>query len=321
MSLIKKPSELVVRSKIKALFYGQAGMGKTTLALSAPRPLLLDFDGGVSRVNYTHIKDTVQISTFKEALDVMQEDLSDYDTIVVDTLGKMMDYAIIHVCGNAIPRIQDWSKINQEFNSFVRIASNLNKHLIFIAHRDIRKEGEDNVFVPAVREKNYSTIVTELDLLGYMEMNKSVRQVTFNPTSRNDGKNTCNLPECIQIPISVDKDGNGIKNDFIENYIISAFEKNHVARKEAGMLYTNLIEELKNEIVLITDSDSANDFVSRIDAWEHIGNSKAVAGKMVAEHCKKLNLAFDKEAKKYVPAPPKAEQPAPEPNTNSNSLV
>ena len=39
MSLIKKPNELDVQTKIKALIYGQAGMGKTTLALSAPKPL------------------------------------------------------------------------------------------------------------------------------------------------------------------------------------------------------------------------------------------------------------------------------------------
>lgn len=318
MSLIKKPSELVVRTKIKALFYGQAGMGKTTLGLSAPKPLLLDFDGGVGRVNYTHTKDTVQISNFKEALDVLQEDLSEYESIVVDTLGKMMDFAIIHVCGNAIPRIQDWSKINAEFNSFVRIASSLNKHLIFIAHRDVRKEGEDNVFVPAVREKNYSTIVTELDLLGYMEMNKSVRQITFNPTNRNDGKNTCNLPECILIPISVDKDGNGIKNDFVENYLLMAFEKNQLARKEVGAKYDKVVQELKHEIMLTTDENSLNDFVTRIDEFEHVGNSKAVAGKEVGLQSKKLNLIFDKETKKYAPAPPEAK------NTEvpqSNSLV
>ena len=54
MTLIRKPSELNVQTKIKALIYGQAGTGKSTLALSAPKPLMLDFDGGVHRVNYAH---------------------------------------------------------------------------------------------------------------------------------------------------------------------------------------------------------------------------------------------------------------------------
>ena len=46
MGLIKKPNELSVKQTLSALIYGQPGMGKTTLALSAPLPLLLDFDGG-----------------------------------------------------------------------------------------------------------------------------------------------------------------------------------------------------------------------------------------------------------------------------------
>ena len=62
MGLIKKPNELAVKPTWSALIYGQPGMGKTTLALSAPLPLLLDFDGGVHRVNAAHRVDTVQIA-------------------------------------------------------------------------------------------------------------------------------------------------------------------------------------------------------------------------------------------------------------------
>lgn len=290
MSLIRKPNELTVQTKIKALIYGQAGMGKTTLALSAPRPLLLDFDNGVNRVNYAHQKDTVQITSFQEALDVMKEDLSEYDTIVVDTIGKMMDFIITKVCGTSNPRIQDWGRINQEFSSFVRIASSLNKHLIFIAHRDVRKEGEDNVFVPAVREKTYSSIVTELDLLGYMDMNKNVRQITFNPTSKNDGKNTCNLPELIAIPVVVEANGTGKTNNFIETAIIGTFNKNQVLRKEMVEKYANVMEMIKSEISAITTPEMANAFVGKVNDFEHIGSSLQQAKTLV--HAKATELGY-----------------------------
>lgn len=289
-SLIRKPNELTVQTKIKALIYGQAGMGKTTLALSAPRPLLLDFDNGVNRVNYAHQKDTVQITSFQEALDVMKEDLSEYDTIVVDTIGKMMDFIITKVCGTSNPRIQDWGRINQEFSSFVRIASSLNKHLIFIAHRDVRKEGEDNVFVPAVREKTYSSIVTELDLLGYMDMNKNVRQITFNPTSKNDGKNTCNLPELIAIPVVVEANGTGKTNNFIETAIIGTFNKNQVLRKEMVEKYANVMEMIKSEISAITTPEMANAFVGKVNDFEHIGSSLQQAKTLV--HAKATELGY-----------------------------
>ena len=92
MSLIKKPNELEINPFIKALIYGQAGTGKTTLALSAPKPLLFDFDGGIHRVNSAHRVDAVQIKKYQDFIDVLAEDLSAYNTLVIDTGGKMLDY-------------------------------------------------------------------------------------------------------------------------------------------------------------------------------------------------------------------------------------
>lgn len=300
MTLIRKPAELEIPQKIKALIYGQAGMGKTTLALSAPKPLLLDFDGGVHRVNYGHQTDTVQIKNWKEALEVLKEDLSAYDTIVVDTIGKMMDYIITYVVPVGNPRIQDWSKINQEFASFNRSAAALNKNVIYVAHRDVRKEGDDNVFIPALREKSYTAIVTELDLLGYVEMKGTSRTVTFNPTSRNDGKNTCNLPGLINIPTVV-QDGKPLENKFIQNQIIAPYVENLKARNETTKAYDEVLSELKENIMMITDELSANDFIERINNFEHVGNSKLLASKMLADKAKDLGLTLNAE-KRYEKA-------------------
>lgn len=71
MGLIKKPNELQTKKTLSVLIYGQPGMGKSTLALSAPNPLLLDFDGGVHRVNAAHRVDTVQISKWEEVNEVL----------------------------------------------------------------------------------------------------------------------------------------------------------------------------------------------------------------------------------------------------------
>ncbi|MEI8087244.1 MAG: ATP-binding protein [Paludibacter sp.] len=299
MSLIRKPYELSVPQNIKVLFYGQPGMGKTTLALSAPKPLLLDFDNGIHRVNYGHQSDAVQISNWKEALDVLAEDLSAYETIVVDTIGKMLDYIITYVCPSGNPRIQDWGKINQEFSNFTRTASALNKNIIYVAHRDIRKEGDDNVFVPALREKSYSAIVTELDLLGYVEAKGTTRTITFTPTSRNDGKNTCNLPGLMNIPTVVDAQGKALTNIFFQNQIIAPYVANLSQRLETAKAYEIIMGELKEQIMLITDDLSANDFVGRIDKFEHVANSRAIAANLAHNKAISLGLKFNKEIKGY----------------------
>ena len=71
------------------------------------------------------------------------KDLSAYETIVVDTIGKMMDYIIGYIVPNGQPRIQDWGRINQEFASFTRNVSALNKNIIYIFFQRFANIGID----------------------------------------------------------------------------------------------------------------------------------------------------------------------------------
>lgn len=309
MSLIKKSTELSIPTNVKMMLYGQAGFGKTTVALSSPKPLLLDFDNGVKRVNDSNLQgvDIVQVTSWNDMKDLMNENLSAYQSIVVDTIGKMMDFIISYKCGTRQPQIRDWGGINQEFSWFVRCLSDLNKNIIFVAHRDTRKEGDDTVYVPALREKSYNSIVTELDLLGYMEMRSEngrvKRTITFDPTNRNDGKNTCNLPSVMEVPTIIDGQGKAIaKNDFITSRIISPYLTMLQAKKAEQEAYNKVIEEISECIELVTDAISANEFISRIDNFSHVGSSKMKASVMLAAKAKKLGLVFDKETKTYSDA-------------------
>lgn len=306
MSLIKKSNELVIPSTVKMMIYGQAGMGKTTVALSAPKPLLLDFDNGVKRVNMAHLEgiDIVQVSSWQDVQQVLQENLSAYQTIVVDTIGKMMDFIITYKCGTRQPQIRDWGGINAEFSWMTRTLSSLNKNVVFVAHRDTRKDGDDTVFIPALREKSYNSIVTELDLLGYLEMKNEngvqKRTITFDPTSRNDGKNTCNLPGIMFVPNILDKNGNPTaKNDFITTKVIQLYLNMLQIKKEERSRYDKVMEEIKDNIEMITDAQSANDFASRINNFEHVGSSLAMARSLFSAKVKALGLIFDKTTKTY----------------------
>lgn len=306
MSLIKKSNELVIPSTVKMMIYGQAGMGKTTVALSAPKPLLLDFDNGVKRVNMAHLDgiDIVQVTCWQDVQQVVQEDLSPYLTIVVDTIGKMMDFIISYKCGTRQPQIKDWGGINAEFSWMTRTLSSLNKNVVFVAHRDTRKDGDDTVFIPALREKSYNSIVTELDLLGYLEMKNEngvqKRTITFDPTSRNDGKNTCNLPGIMFVPNILDKNGNPTaKNDFITTKVIQPYLNMLQIKKEERSRYDKVMEEIKDNIEMITDAQSANDFASRINNFEHVGSSLSMARRLFSAKVNALGLVFDKKTKTY----------------------
>lgn len=306
MALIKKAAELEINSAIKMMIYGQAGMGKTTLALSAPSPLLIDFDGGVKRVNMNHLQgvDIVQVNTWAEVNQLFSEDLSAYQTIVIDTIGKMMDFIIAYKCGSKQPSLRDWGGINQEFQSFSRNLSNLGKHIIFVAHRDSRKNGDDTVFIPALREKNYNSIVTELDLLGYLEMRSEQgvqrRTITFDPTSLNDGKNTCGLPSMMVIPTIIDKQGNMTQpNNYVTEQIIKPYNTMLRTKQDEIARYANTLSEIREAVEFITDARSANEFAARIKEFDHIGSSLQMARSLFSDKVKSLGLEYDKETKQY----------------------
>ena len=312
MSLIKKPTELVIPSTVKMMVYGQAGMGKSTMALSAPKPLLLDFDNGVKRINMSHLDgvDVVPVEAWSQIQQLLQYEYADlvpYETIVVDTIGKMMDFIILGCCGGRQPQIKDWGRINQEFTWFTRALSALNKHIVFVAHRDTRKEGDETVFIPALREKSYNSIVTELDLLGYLEMRnehgKQRRTITFDPTSRNDGKNTCNLPGIMEIPSIVDAKGNAVgKNNFIAESVIKPYAAMLKVKDDERKRFEAVVAKISEDIAKISDAEAANEFVKHLNDYEHIGSSVARAREMFSARVSELGLIYDKESKTYADA-------------------
>ena len=299
MSLIRKREELCAPQFIKAMIYGSPGVGKTTLALSAPKPLLLDFDNGIHRANFGHQTDTYPAVSWNEALQVLQENLSAYDTIIVDTIGKMLDYITDYVDKQRITGFKRWSAINDEFTKFTRTLHLMNKNIIFVAHRDSRKEGDETVFIPALREKNYTAIVTELDLLGYVEMKGVNRSITFNPTARNDGKNTCNLAEFMTVPVVVDNAGGALKNDFFTTQIIKPYTENLAKRKQVGQDFEKTMTEVKEFIALVTDERGCNDFILKLDEFNHVGNSREKAKQLIHAKATELGLTLNRKEKRY----------------------
>lgn len=307
MSLIKKATELQISKTVKMMIYGQAGMGKTTTALSMPRPLLLDFDNGVKRVNNAQLTDVgiVQITSWQDVQNVLLEDLSAFDTIVVDTIGKMMDFIISYRCGMRNPRIQDWSTINNDFKQFIQTVNTLNKNVVFVAHRDVQQDGENRVFVPALRAKNYNSVVTELDLLGYVQMRNENglqrRTITFDPTEYSDGKNTCNMPGIMNIPTINDANGNAVaKNDFLTREVLGRYNRMIDVKEQAAKDYNNILSEIEDAVEQITDAAAANNFLAHIGEYKQHGSSVIIKARdMFSKKVTSLKLVYDKKAKKY----------------------
>ena len=103
MGMIKRPSELNVKATLSVLIYGQPGIGKTTFGVSAPDAVLFDYDGGVQRINGAHQVSTLQPTSWEDTNIALQEianEMPEVKTIVIDTVGKMLDYMSAYIIKN-----------------------------------------------------------------------------------------------------------------------------------------------------------------------------------------------------------------------------
>ena len=288
MGLIKKPNELNVNVRIKMLVYGQPGSGKTTMALS-----LIDFDNGVNRVDYEFIKDTVQVENYADILNLLNnEDLSDYETLVIDTGGKMLDCMAEYLIAsnprlgkrNGSLTLEGYGVRKVEFTSLLKLINSKKKHVIFVAHRTSEKNGDDMRYVPLFGGSNYDALATELDLVGYLVAEGTRRAITFDPCAMSEGKNTCNLPASMDVPYL----------KVVKRYIDRLEE-----RSVEGEAYKKLVEEIESDINAIKTPEDATLYIKKVESYKHIGNSKAVARNKFIAKVTELGYKYDNATKSY----------------------
>ena len=88
----KKPA--MIESRLKALFYGCAGVGKTMAAIQFPKPYIIDTEGSTNKPQYVRAIETVDGAVlmtvdFDEMVNEVRELLTtkhEYKTLVIDSL-------------------------------------------------------------------------------------------------------------------------------------------------------------------------------------------------------------------------------------------
>lgn len=301
MAQIKRPSELPPKTTIAALIYGQPGIGKTTLACSAPNPVLFDFDGGVFRVNGAFQVPTVQITQWEDVAQAIDEMGDVFNTIVIDTVGKMLTFMEDYIRrtnpkmrqNDGSLTLKGYTLRNKMFKDFKDLLLMKCINVIFVAHENETKLGEDTYIRPLISGRSANELMQDIDLIGYMEAFGRERTISFDPTEKFYGKNTCNMPSVTKIKNLLDESGAMIgQNDFLTN-VLKRFINAQIERKKNVEEFEELVTVIDAKIDFITDAATANEVMTEILSMKHIWNSKALAGRKIADKAKELGLRLN----------------------------
>ena len=301
--LLKQPNEIQNNAPISCLIYGQPGTGKTTAALSASKPALIDFDRGIGRVEARFRCPSLPVNNFKEVLDLLNSnELDSFDTIVIDTLGKCIDRIGDYVAkdnpklkqGNGNLSMQGWGAVKIQFQNLLKLIASKNKSVIFVAHEKEDKDGDVRFVRPDVAGSSGKDIVKELDLMGYMEMKGNTRTISFSPTESHYAKNSLGLKPVIEIP-NTDKG-----NTFFQDCIIAAVNARRTQESEMLDKYNALKGVITEKIATVKDLATLNEVFEELKNLEKIWDSEFFWKHELNTKASEIGATYDKVAKVFI---------------------
>lgn len=303
---IRKPEQMDFSGKkFNMVLSGPPGVGKTTVAMSAPNPILFDLDNGVSRLRAEHRGVTSSNDTYEGLLEDMQsEEYKQAETVIIDTGGSL------------IQLMQPWAKkqepkaardgramfgvIKREFDRLThQIRAIDKKHCIIIFHITEVQKG-DIVTTRLSCEGSAKDIVwTPADLGCYMFMMGGKRRMGFTPTEEYFAKSCYGIGGIRNVPDLKP----GEKNDFLTKLFeevrqnlgndMAAFAPQKQAYDEAIAQGRALIESADSLEAL---TEAANG----IRGLNHALTSRAELGALIGKRAKALGGTWSKEAAAYV---------------------
>lgn len=314
--MIKKAGEVTPNKKMVLDINGPPGVGKTTLALSALNPVLIDSDGKSEKTeieHYAHVP-IISFSTIPELKQDLQSDIvKDCDTIVLDTAGSLITYLSSYAIqvnpnnglkdGISLNR-KGWGFVKNEFINLIdyfRIT--LNKHVIIICHvkETIKKiDGEEDYwFEMDVPGSSSVFIEQKADLMCMMEMYGPTRTLGFSPTRHYKAKSAYGIKGIINVPELKPNDSNDFLTTLfskIDNYRKSTAEK----AKDIKDKYESVMKEVRSMVKDVKDQDSANKVMKDFKNIDFPYNSRRESWILLKQKAESVGLRYDSDVHFFV---------------------
>jgi len=216
--VIERTSEIKVSENLVMLVYGRGGVGKTSFAASAPKPLILDFENGTKYLGERGFDiDTIRLDRWLSAGEKgrLMQLIAPYKTIVIDPLGELMEKII-----NS-PYIMDkkyrqtdgsltmagWGEAKKQIRDFVKVLRDSGKNVVIVSHVTTTptEAGLQHRILVATGIRD--EIPNMVDVISYLGVRKSpeseeVERLLYTPTQSDlfDSKDrTGRIPDSVVI--------------------------------------------------------------------------------------------------------------------------
>lgn len=310
--MIKQPMEMDFSGKkFSMIIYGSPGVGKTTLALSAPEPILIDFDRGISRVKAYHRKATIECDRYEDVLeDIKSPEIRDYQTIVIDTGGSfvsflqdwaMRDNPAQNRQKNGAISLKGFGAVKQEFQRFTSFVRDvLNKNVIYVFHSDEQKDKDGNPQQRLLCEGAARNIVWQpCDFGGYVQMIGDRRVINFTPTQEFFAKGCYGVEGQFSIPVAGANDKNDFLTHLFERARTTITTENEAFAPQKAQ-YEAVMETVKEIISGISTIEDANAAASTLPTLDHALTSMKEASAMLTTKTKECGWKWSKEKSSYI---------------------
>ncbi|MTD09863.1 AAA family ATPase [Acinetobacter sp. YIM 103518] len=192
-------------SAIITYIYADPGLGKTSLGFTGDKTISFDFDRGAHRTGELRRGAVVPVQQWSDVANLTPQDLAPFNTIVIDTVGAMLESIKTHLLLNATNRQKDGALklkaqglANQTFKQYVNTLISMGKDVVFIAHASEDQNGDQIIYRPDLGGKNRNELYRIADIMGYLTTvttgeGKHERLISFKPCPTHHAKNAGGL--------------------------------------------------------------------------------------------------------------------------------
>lgn len=317
--MIRNPNEIQEgQKKIRMLIAGYPGIGKSTLALSAPRPLHIDVDFGIDRIEPRYRKPYIQPKNYDEILsDLVPENLENFDTLVFDTGGKLISLMSMwaikkdpkYGMRDGSLSLKGYGFVGKEF---VRLMDycfyELKKNIVIVFHAVEEKDGDNTRLRIKVEGQTKNNVWEPMDLGGFVEIYGNDRTIGFSNCERYFAKGTRGISGVMKIPALGPASPNDFLTKLFERYNAQAASEveQNAEQQEA---YEKAMALGHQVISMVKNAETANTAMKPFKEIEHALSSKKELNTAWNDRIRELGLVFNAETKLYE-QPQQQEAPA-----------